>query len=464
MGKTKEQRRQENEKRFLKLGKEIHNNKYDYSKVCYENSKKKVTIRCKDCGTVFSQTPVSHLQGHGCPKCAQESINRKARKVDWENQKSELQELIESGKNFGEIGEYFGVSGHQIGVIAKKYGFKKPGNKDKIEKLRKEITVDKIPLSELAKQYNCTYQAIFYLAKQYNISIPEKDTISYKDIQKDDLVSLLYEEKSVIDISKIYNTSPDIIRNSIRYYGINLSDIKHDINSKLSKDISQLISKGLTNNKISKELSISFWRIKEIEKEFNLIPNSSGHNNYNKEDLEKYLIEEKLTYWEISAKYYNGVHPDSIFHAAKRFGIKIPDTAVNKYSKGESFVLQYLKDNNITSFSDHVRIFEVLGRNKHFVEIDFILNINNIEYWIEYNGRQHYEFSEDFFHGDIENFIKQKERDQNVRDYCKKNNIHLIEIPYIFDTYKKVKDLLNTILNDKVDPNALIDYKSLYKN
>lgn len=460
---NKEQRRLKNEKRFLELGKKIHNDKYDYSQVNYKDSKTKVIIKCKDCGTVFLQTPVSHLQGHGCPKCAQEIINKKASKIDWESKKNELQNLIMSGKTFTEIGQYFGVSGHQVGIIAKRYGFKKLGNINKIEKLRKEITIDKIPLSELAKKYNCTYQAIFYLAKQYNIDIPSKETISYKDIPKDELVSFLYREKSIADISKIYNTSQDIIRNSIRYHKINLSKIKHDINLKISISISELISKGFTNNKISKELSISFWRVKEIEKEFDLVPNPSGHNNYVKEDLERYLIEEKLTYWEISAKYYNGVHPDSIFHAAKRFGINVPEST-NKYSRGESFVLQYFEDSNIKSFSSHVKISKISGRNKHFVEIDFILEIDNLEYWIEYNGRQHYEFSDDFFHGNIENFLKQKERDQNVRDYCKENNIHLIEIPYIYDTYRKIKEFLDKVILQGIDPNKLIDYKSLYKN
>jgi hypothetical protein len=46
----------------------IHGNKYDYSKVVYINSKKKVIIICKIHGE-FSQIPNSHLTGSGCPKC-----------------------------------------------------------------------------------------------------------------------------------------------------------------------------------------------------------------------------------------------------------------------------------------------------------------------------------------------------------------------------------------------------------
>jgi serine protease inhibitor ecotin len=42
---------------------------YDYSKVEYVNSKTKILIICPDHGE-FWQTPHSHLNGHGCPKCA----------------------------------------------------------------------------------------------------------------------------------------------------------------------------------------------------------------------------------------------------------------------------------------------------------------------------------------------------------------------------------------------------------
>lgn len=47
-----------------------HDDKYDYSKVVYIDSKHKVTICCKTCGYVFDQTPNDHLRGYGCVECA----------------------------------------------------------------------------------------------------------------------------------------------------------------------------------------------------------------------------------------------------------------------------------------------------------------------------------------------------------------------------------------------------------
>jgi len=54
---------------FIKKAKDIHGNKYDYSKVSYLNSKRKVIIICPEHGE-FEQTPSMHLNGQGCPKCA----------------------------------------------------------------------------------------------------------------------------------------------------------------------------------------------------------------------------------------------------------------------------------------------------------------------------------------------------------------------------------------------------------
>jgi very-short-patch-repair endonuclease len=54
---------------FVRKSKEIHNNKYDYSKVKYIKIKNKVIIVCKEHGE-FEQTAGSHIQGKGCPVCA----------------------------------------------------------------------------------------------------------------------------------------------------------------------------------------------------------------------------------------------------------------------------------------------------------------------------------------------------------------------------------------------------------
>lgn len=54
---------------FLLKAKEIHGNRYDYSKVNYTGAKNKITIVCTKHGE-FKQAAGSHSQGQGCPKCS----------------------------------------------------------------------------------------------------------------------------------------------------------------------------------------------------------------------------------------------------------------------------------------------------------------------------------------------------------------------------------------------------------
>jgi hypothetical protein len=55
--------------RIIEIAKELHGDKYDYSKVDYVNSITPVLIGCPEHG-FFPQLPGSHLTGSGCPKCA----------------------------------------------------------------------------------------------------------------------------------------------------------------------------------------------------------------------------------------------------------------------------------------------------------------------------------------------------------------------------------------------------------
>lgn len=55
-------------KDFISKAKNIHEDKYDYSKVEYKDEHTKVRIVCKEHGE-FLQEPNSHLNGRGCPKC-----------------------------------------------------------------------------------------------------------------------------------------------------------------------------------------------------------------------------------------------------------------------------------------------------------------------------------------------------------------------------------------------------------
>ena len=59
---------------IIKEFKNVHGNKYDYSKVNYVNAFTNVTIICPEHGE-FEQTQHEHLKGHGCKKCGNKKNN-----------------------------------------------------------------------------------------------------------------------------------------------------------------------------------------------------------------------------------------------------------------------------------------------------------------------------------------------------------------------------------------------------
>ena len=70
---------------FIIKAKQIHGDKYNYSKVDYINMETKVCIICPEHGE-FRQTPHNHLKGQGCPKCVgkyqtTEEFIRKAKEI-----------------------------------------------------------------------------------------------------------------------------------------------------------------------------------------------------------------------------------------------------------------------------------------------------------------------------------------------------------------------------------------------
>ena len=61
---------------LIKKAREVHGDKYDYSKVEYVNSTTKVCIICPKHGE-FWQIPKKHLSGQGCEKCFRESLAKR---------------------------------------------------------------------------------------------------------------------------------------------------------------------------------------------------------------------------------------------------------------------------------------------------------------------------------------------------------------------------------------------------
>jgi hypothetical protein len=64
----------------------------------------------------------------------------------------------------------------------------------------------------------------------------------------------------------------------------------------------------------------------------------------------------------------------------------------------------------------------------------------------EFQGEQHDQFNA-FFHKDKTDFVKQSQRDQNKKDWCKLNSIKLIEIRESSITFDQLKATILESIN-----------------
>lgn len=107
-------------------------------------------------------------------------------------------------------------------------------------------------------------------------------------------------------------------------------------------------------------------------------------------------------------------------------------------SKGERTITNWLTSKNIKFISQYKIEIDTSINQSGNAYIDFYLPDYNC--FIEYNGEQHY-IAKERFGGELE-FQRQQKRDEYVRNYCKNNNIKLIEIKY----NESINDKLNNDL------------------
>lgn len=135
-------------------------------------------------------------------------------------------------------------------------------------------------------------------------------------------------------------------------------------------------------------------------------------------------------------------------------------------SSGERLVYLWLSRNNLLDFTKFQYILggQIQGVSTMRVIIDFRITYQGKEYWIEYNGEQHYVFrSNGIFtrstecqgltlEEQIALFYKHVSRDANVRAYCLTHDITLIEIPYTKESYKSIGKILENVIFKGKDP------------
>ena len=107
---------------FLKKAKEVHGNKYYYSKVEYKNSETKVCIICPEHGE-FWQTPEHHVRGVDCPKCRKKKFQQTIAKKHIDKQYFFVEKANEiHGNRYDYSSVAYNGSNEKICIICPEHG------------------------------------------------------------------------------------------------------------------------------------------------------------------------------------------------------------------------------------------------------------------------------------------------------------------------------------------------------
>lgn len=418
---------------FIEKSKKLHGNRYDYSLVEYVGNKKEVKIICPIHG-VFELKPNGHLCNRGCQICGgtkksntKEFVNRCVLKYGYDLFDYSLVEYQSSKK--------------QITIICKKCG--------------KLIKTTPYTVLKNIRCQNC---------KGIGITDAELFLQKSKEIHGDRYRYDKVEYKNKRHPVKIFCTKCNQYFEQMPYlhlmgfncnkcYPFAVSSTNDFIEKAKIIHKSDLFRYDKVNY-INNKTNVSIFCVK-CNNYIEVTPNNflSGHGckkcTIKKTHLDQMKTTEQFIYeaqrihgdkYDYSLVKYKGIKnrikiickkcniifsPSSGNHLSRKSGC--PNCIV---SNGEQEVKKYLDKKNINYKTEkYIKVNEYKYQIKTFILDFYIPNFNGKKYAIEYNGEQHYKYVP-VFHKGNRTLEKQQQRDADLRDYCSRNDITLIEIPY----------------------------------
>lgn len=213
-------------------------------------------------------------------------------------------------------------------------------------------------------------------------------------------------EQKIQKIQNKYKILNTFVRNTHTYYHIKCKNCGHERTGTLNNIITHLDC-GCITHVYRKRTSEEF--IQEL---------NSYHNN-EFELVGEYIDQlHKVLLKHVPCGIIWSVRPSDIIHGRSHC-----PKCRTKESQGEQRIRQWLEIHDIS----YIQQAPLKNSKQRF---DFFLPDLNLA--IEYNGRQHYHYTE-FFHKTYDGFLQYQERDRRKEQYCQQHNIDLLIIPYTQD-------------------------------
>lgn len=364
---------------FIERAKEIHGESYAYSQTNYINNHTIIKIKCNRCGNEFEQLPINHLQGKGCPICAKEKLRKKFSLT--------AQEFIKKA----------------IHIHKNKYDY------SKIKYINANIPI----------KIGCNICHIYFL---------QKPSVH---LQGCGCPKCSKNKKYTLD--EFINTAKAIHGTEYKYLTL-LKDTKHKLYVKiLCKKCKNVFIQRTSHHLNGAGCPYCAKKASTLETFIKKAKQIHG-NLYNYAE-----VQYKGVYNKIKIKCNKCKHSFLQTPANHTQGKGCPYC---KQSKGELQIEKILVEANIEFKIQHR--FEKC-KDQKTLPFDFYLPNHNI--CIEYQGEQHYNYK--LFLGLYkdkkrahEAFKLQQKHDKIKRNFCKNNQIYLLEIKYNEKLETKLKKFL----------------------
>ena len=370
----------------------IHNNFYNYDKTIFKAAKDKVIITCPLHGD-FEQKANHHMSGHGCKLCSSMHVGDIKRKSS-DAFIEEANKIHENYYNYSEI-NYLGVK-VKIKIICPKHG-----------------DFWQTPDSHINGKSGCPLcweDKRKEILRKENIVFIQEATILHDGLYDYSKVNYLGSKEKICIICKEHGEFWQTSGSHLSGSGCPKCGI---IKTKLSR---------LTLKEVFVERANIVHNFKY---DYTLVDYTNLHDKIKIKCL---------------------IHGEFLQTGSSHLqGVGCP---ICNYSKGELLIYDWLKENNIPFKTQFELITPEIARNSNVMLVDFFVKHKGKQYFIEYDGEQHFKYKR-HFHKTEEGFEKEQRRDKVLNEFCElhKDKVTLIRFKYD-QSREEVINLLKEYFNN----------------
>lgn len=412
---------------FVKKSQDIHGDKYDYSKSIYINNSTPIEIICKKHGS-FLQKPLDHLRGRGCKKCYEDrrGMSLKPSLEDFIKKSREIH-----GNDYDYSNSIYVNNRTKLKITCPKHGeFSQSPNKHLSGQGCPLCGNEKSAISNTLSQENFIERASQIHNNKYDYS--DTKYIANGKIKISCPIHGVFYQRAKDHLRGV-GCPKCVGRNRTTEEFIEKANQIH--NNKY--DYSETIYNGSKNDvKIICPEHGEFLQTPNTHLSGVGCSKCAGQNRTTQDfiKLSKDVHGEKYDYSQ--ATYKSATEKLQIICPKHGVFSQKPSAHLSgqgcpycNESKGESLIDKILKLNSIEFIRQHKFIDctnQIIGKYCRKLPFDFFIPSMNT--CIEYDGIQHFQPVDNF--GGEESFLLVKKKDKLKDQYCDKNGIKLIRIPY----------------------------------